>query len=248
MRRPPPDWTREKIAERLAAGESVVAVLDSFLAASPKKSRSAFAADLERWRKEDGAFAALLGAETGAAPAPPAPRVEVLLDSLLGTFGELAAWQQDCLRVYARTKSKLAAVAACRLPDGSPLSMTALNRRILQGASDFEPALAAAFEEVEAMFVAQAEDRVWEELDIAHQAALLSGDARTALWGQLEVLARRGARQGWQKNERREIAGSVDHKHTLSIEQAANAAADFSKRFLNRPVPVVLIPEEVAPS
>lgn len=235
MRRPPTGWTKEEVAARLAAGEPAPAIIDGFMGHS-KKSRSAFAADLGKWRLDDPSFAALIGKADTPGGGQPVAEPPQLLEVLIGAFAALLPWQQDCLRTYGRTKSKLSAVLATHLPDGSPLSMTYLNRRIIPGAPEFDQALADAFDEVEAIFVAEAEDRIWRELDLSHQTAVLSGDARTALWGNLEVLARRGKRQGWQKSEDRVISGTVNHNHTHVLEQAAIAAGEHSRQmFAGRP-------------
>jgi hypothetical protein len=235
----------EAVAARLAGtpdrpGESIALVIGSFLAAEGnKKDRSTFAADVRRWRAESPAFDKLCSTAAASTVS-----ISSILERLLSGFGDLPEWQQRFLLVWGRTKSLLRAIAEVDLPDGTPLTVTYVNRRILPGAKDFDPAFAAAAEEVEAIFVAEASDRIWRELDLAHEQAELSGDARTALWGQLEVLSRRGQRQGWQKSERRDISGTVKHDHQHTLQLAAAAAGEVNRR-LSFAREVRLLPEAV---
>jgi len=213
------------VGERLAKGESIAAVIGSFLVQDGnKKDRTTFAADVRQWRAEAPSFDLLC-----RSAAAQFVGIAGVVERLLSGFGGLPAWQQTFLLTYGRTKSKLRAVAETTLPDGAACSVTYVNRRILQG-KDFDAAFSEAVEEVEAIFVAEAEDRIWRELDLAHEQAELSGDARTALWGQLEVLSRRGQRQGWQKSERRDISGSIKHDHQHTLQLAAAAAGEVNRR------------------
>lgn len=243
MRRPPPGWDQVSVKARLLAGETILEIIEGF-AADPinRKHRTTYAADIRNWRQADPEFAVLSGAPAKVAEAPKGKPLPAPLVDLRSAFPGLADWQLAFLEEYSRTKSILSSVAGVTLPDGSPLTVTRVNRLLLPGPKQ-DQTFADAYAEVEAVFVAEAADRVWKSLDMADQSALISGDARTSLWGLFELLRRRGIRQGWGDFERHEITGSVQHVHSVSLEAASRAAHDISRRLYGSTDAAAALPE-----
>lgn len=218
----PPEWGKKWFLEQLAASEKAKkshAVLYAGIAAMTGGSCTGDALKHEviRWRQSDEAFRKAYYSVAGTDPGY-APRLE--------ERPGMEDWKIRWCEAFIRSRKRR---TACQ---DIGVSLTTVNDTLNPKRPQYDP----SFVDLHAQAMAEVLGSYEADVEDGMQEAREQGDAKTMIFGGLEILSRLD-RDKWARNERREVYGEVRHTHQLAArqEQAVLHAAAISQRLFGPP-------------